>query len=139
MNKLSHFLRFFLPVILWALVIFAFSSYQTGTASEINWQDFAVKKMAHMTEYAVLTVLLYRGLFNSGVSKMNALIYSVVVAALYGASDEFHQSFTPGREPHLRDVVFDTIGAGLAAFILWKLLPKAPAKLRKLGENYQLI
>lgn len=135
----SHYVRFFLPVVLWAGVIFAFSSFPTGTATEIKWQDFVIKKSAHVIEYAILSVLLYRAFVNIGIAKGKALVLAVIISSLYGMTDEFHQSFTPGREPHFRDVIFDTIGASAAALIIWKVLPIAPVKLRKLAENYQLI
>ncbi|OGM31672.1 hypothetical protein A2803_04555 [Candidatus Woesebacteria bacterium RIFCSPHIGHO2_01_FULL_44_21] len=137
--KIPPKIRFFLPVILWAGVIFAFSSYPTGTTTEIYWQDFIIKKMAHMVEYGVLTILSYRAFWNSGDGKRNAMISAVALAVFYAITDEIHQSFTPGREPRARDIIFDTIGALGVAFIIWKLLPIAPARLRRWAENFQLI
>lgn len=57
---------FWLPVIVWLLIIFSFSSRPTGVASQISWQDFIVKKTAHVVEYAILSFLLFRALLNSG-------------------------------------------------------------------------
>jgi VanZ family protein len=127
-----------LPVLAWAAVIFAASSYPTARASSIHWQDFIIKKSAHMFVYFVLTILLYRALRLSGVGKKQAAWMSVIFAILYGASDEFHQSFTPGREPTLRDVIFDTIGSVIAIYSLWRLLPKAPKKLKKWAKSLQI-
>jgi len=79
--------------------------------SEIYWQDFIVKKTAHIIEYAILATLLYRALINSNVPRKEAGIYAVILSATYGISDEFHQYFTPGREPRVRDVFFDLFGA----------------------------
>lgn len=138
MKTTSHILRFFLPVILWAGVIFAFSSQPTGGASQIEWQDFIIKKSAHIFVYFVLSVLLYRSMINSGVQKKKAMYTAILLCMFYGVTDEFHQSFTPGREPTLRDVIIDTIGASLAIYYIWKLLPKAPPRLRNLAKNYQL-
>jgi VanZ family protein len=42
---------------------------------------------------------------------LKALILAWVIAAGYGASDEWHQRFTPGRTPDLRDVSSDALGA----------------------------
>lgn len=139
MTNLTKYIRFGLPVILWAFVIFAFSSQPTGSASTIDWQDFAVKKLAHMVEYAIFTALSFRAFWNVGIHKTNAIIYAVLLSFIYGASDEIHQAFTPGREPAVRDVVFDTIGASLAGYTLWRLLPKAPKPLKQLAANFQLI
>jgi VanZ family protein len=132
-------LSLWLPVILWALVIFLFSAKHAVSVSQIDITDFVVKKCAHIIEYAVFTTLLYRALYASGVSKKKAGIYSVILAVIYGLSDEFHQSFTPGRDPKLRDVLFDTTGAITAIYSVWNLLPKAPQKIKVLAKNLQII
>ena len=54
--------------------------------------------------------------------KINAGLLAILVSVIYGASDEFHQGFTPGREPRVRDVVFDTIGAIAGIYICKKYL-----------------
>ena len=108
-------------MVLWALLIFSFSSQPTGTVSEIHWEDFIVKKTAHVVVYFVLTMFTYRGLINSGVEKKKAGIISIIFSVLYGFTDEFHQGFTPGRDPRIRDVFFDTIGSGLFIYSIWKL------------------
>jgi len=132
-------IRYWLPVIVWAIVIFAFSSFPTGQASGIDWQDFIVKKTAHIVEYGILTLLLYRALKQSGIEKKDAALYSLTLAVFYAVTDEFHQSFTPGREPTLRDVIFDTIGGILAIYSLWKLLPKAPRPLTNWAKKLELL
>lgn len=137
-NKLQKILYLWLPVILWAFVIFLFSSMPTTPVSQIHLTDFFVKKSAHIIEYGVLTTLLFRALLASGINKKKAGLYSIIFAVLYGMSDEFHQSFTPGRDPKLRDVFFDTIGAVSSVYIIWNLLPKAPKKLKNLAKSLQL-
>ncbi len=131
--------KYWLPVVLWSSVIFMFSSLPTNRTSQIYWQDFIVKKTAHIVEYAIFTLLLYRALMESGIEKKKAGIYSIFLAILYGASDEFHQSFTPGREPTVRDVIFDTIGAVSIIYYIWNLLPKAPERLRTWARKWQLM
>lgn len=93
MNK---FIRFWIPVLGWAVVIFLFSSEALPPTSKIYWRDFIVKKSAHLIEYAVFATLLFRGFINSGVQRKRAVIYTLLASMLYGATDEFHQSFTPG-------------------------------------------
>lgn len=138
-NKTPLFFRFWLPVLIWLGVIFAFSSYPTGTATEIIWWDFIIKKTAHVVEYAILSLLFYRAFINSGVNKKKAGILAIFISVSYGLSDEYHQSFTPGRTPKLRDVGFDTIGAIGIIYIVWNLLPTMPGKLRMWAEKLQVV
>lgn len=118
--KSMRFTKFWLPVILWAGVIFTFSSQPTIQTTDFFLGDFILKKTAHLIEYAILAILIFRGLVNSDVNRNKALIFSILIAFLYGISDEFHQSFTPGREPKLRDVIIDTIGATIGVSSIWK-------------------
>jgi len=131
--------RFWTPPILWMLVIFSFSSIPQVATTQIYWQDFALKKTAHMIEYAVLAVLLFRALRSEKIGVKKSALIAFLFSAFYGMTDEFHQGFTPGREPHIRDVVFDTIGAGIGTYYLWKLLPKAPKRLAGWAKDFQLI
>lgn len=137
-NKIYGILYYWLPFLLWVLLIYSFSSHPTNPVSEVYWEDFVVKKLAHIVEYGILTLFLYRALIYQGLSKKSAGIISLLFAVCYGFTDEHHQSFVPGREPRLRDVFFDTIGALLAIFIIWKLLPKAPKRLRSWAKSMGL-
>jgi VanZ family protein len=134
-NPLYHF---WLPFVLWALLIFSFSAQPAYPVSEVKWQEFVFKKTIHVIEYGIFSALLYRALINSRVAKTNAGYMAIFISILYGITDEFHQSFSPGRLPSLRDVIFDTIGAILAIYFIWKLLPIAPKKLKQLAKSLQL-
>ncbi|MFZ5933134.1 MAG: VanZ family protein [Patescibacteria group bacterium] len=135
---MKKILKLWVPAFLWAAVIFLFSSFPTSKTSEIYWQDFIVKKSAHIVEYGIFAILLYRALKNSGVEKKNAGLIAILLAVIYGATDEYHQSFTPGREPRVRDIFFDTIGSVLAIYYLWNLLPKAPQRLKTWARRLQI-
>ena len=140
MEKIKHWSKFWLPVIFWAAVIFTFSSLTTSKTSEFYWQDFLVKKTAHLVEYAILFTLLYRGFKNSTFpSKQRIVLLAFLLVVLYAASDEYHQTFISGREGTLRDVIIDTFGATLAYLAIWRYLPKAPTKLKNWAKNWQLI
>ena len=104
-------LELWLPVLVWAGVIFGFSSLAINGEAQFSWWDFVVKKTAHVIEYFVLYWLLFRAWSDKN-SKVNrkVFVWSMVVAILYALSDEWHQTFVPGREGTLRDVGFDTIG-----------------------------
>ena len=76
------------------------------------------KKTAHVAFYGALTVALQRALN----LRPGSWRWALLGAALYGVSDEWHQSFVPGREATLRDVVFDVLGAGLGLWIHARLV-----------------
>lgn len=108
---LKQKLNLWLPVLIWAAVIFTFSSLPINQPAPFSLTDFIVKKTAHMTEYAILYFLVWRALSNRGTIKDKSLLWKIlIVTILYAASDELHQTLIPGREGTLRDVGFDTIG-----------------------------
>jgi len=108
-------LKLWLPVLLWAGVIFGFSSLAINKETEFSWIDFIIKKTAHVVEYGILFWLLVRAWTNKSFEiKPKIVIYAFVICILYALSDEWHQTFVPGREGTLRDVGFDTIGVFLS-------------------------
>ena len=135
---MKKIIKLWAPPVIWAVVIFLLSARAVTPASQIYWKDFIVKKTAHVIEYGILATLLYRALKESGVQKHNAGLIAILIALIYGATDELHQSFTPGREPRVRDVFFDTIGSVLAIYWLWNWLPKAPKRLKIWARRLQL-
>ena len=70
----------------------------------------------HLTAYGVLAGLLWWALRGSGVRY--PATWALVLAVLYGVSDEFHQSFVPGRDMSVSDLMVDLIGAGVALLIV---------------------
>lgn len=74
-----------------------------------------MKKTAHFVEYAILSFLVYRALVQSGARSKEAAIISIIFSILYAISDEWHQSFVPGREPSARDVAIDSAGVFFGA------------------------
>jgi hypothetical protein len=131
-------IQFWLPPVVWAALIFFVSSKPVATTTEIYWEDFIVKKTAHLIEYGIFAILLFRALKNSGMDKKRAMFYSVILAFFYAATDEIHQAFIPGRQSRARDIIFDTIGAVAGVYLLWKLLPKAPPKLKNWAKKFHL-
>lgn len=129
--RVRKFLFNFLPAIIWMGAIFYVSSFPTGKASEIQVQDFLLKKTAHVIEYAILAALLFRGFYGSGVGILKALLITFVCSVLFAASDEFHQMFVPGRGPHIRDVFIDATGASLSLGTIWYILQNQQKKLRQ--------
>lgn len=80
-----------------------------------------VRKGAHMTEYAILAILLFIWIGRWEISVLHRSSIAVIVTALYACSDEFHQLFVPGRAGCIRDVMIDSAGAllGLALLLLF--------------------
>ncbi len=68
-----------------------------------------------MFGYALLAAAYLRGLAYASKKGRGAVILAVLMAVLYAATDEFHQSFTPGRNPSPVDVGIDAIGAAVGA------------------------
>lgn len=127
MQKVKTLLNLWTPVLFWAALIFTFSSIQVGSASEFYWKDFIVKKTAHVIEYGIFATLVYRALINSNVNKIKSMWLSVLIAFLYGLTDEFHQSFTPGRGPKFTDVLIDTFGATFFIYGIINKIDKMPS------------
>ena len=100
-----------LPPLVWLAVIFTFSTRHGG--GHLGTGEIVLRKLAHVTEYLILTLLLLRALWRSGVAR--ALPTAAVAALAYACSDEWHQSFVPGRTATPRDVAIDGIGIALAA------------------------
>ena len=124
LDSSNTFLGKWLPVFLWACVIFALSSIQQITVTEFFIWDFAAKKVAHLTEYAVLYALFLRA------TEKNWVL-SFVLTMIYAASDEIHQSYVPGRTAAVYDLAFDFSGASISAYIIWKLRQIHPKKQKK--------
>ncbi len=129
-TRLLKFLNLWLPVILWAILIFKLSAGTVPIASSIFWQDFAVKKFGHFIFFGILAVLIYRGLVGVGIEKKKAAVWAVLSAFFYGATDEYHQMFTQGREARVRDVFVDGIGAGAFIFVIYRFFSFLPKEIR---------
>ena len=110
---MKKWLWYWSPPVLWMLIIFSFSSRQRTQVSDVYTLNFLFYKSLHVLEYAALYFLLFRAfLKNSSNQTMRkrAWIWAFVIAILYAASDEIHQTFVPTREGRPRDVAIDTIG-----------------------------
>ena len=113
-----------LPVVAWAAVIFAFSSIPSLSSGLGGW-DLVLRKLAHLTEYAILGAVLLRATRRPGLA--------LGLAALYAGSDEIHQHFVEGRHAAPLDVLIDTVGA-LAGILAWRGLMSRRARDARLAE-----
>jgi VanZ family protein len=109
-----------LPPILYLVAIFVLSSDSTPLLSPPSFPGG--DKVMHFSAYAGLGLLLCRAFAGSGLSPGAALALSVITACLYGASDEWHQSFVPHRMADAIDWLADTLGAATGSTIYVRLL-----------------
>lgn len=128
--KLFQKINLWTPPVVWALVIFSFSSGTVPKASPVYWEDFVVKKFAHVIFFGILALLVYRALLGEGFSRKKSAVIAVLVSVSYGVSDEYHQMFTQGREATVRDVLFDGLGASIAMFMTYNFLQKLPKQVK---------
>lgn len=115
---MKKFLWYWAPVLLYAGAIFYFSSIPiTGLPGP---GPAAIRdKYWHLAEFFVLAVLILRAW--RGYGWRNAYYFAVLLTIGYGALDEVHQLFVPGRVGSVVDVVMDGAGAvGILIFRMWK-------------------
>jgi hypothetical protein len=129
-RKILKFLDLWLPVLIWAALIFKLSSGTVPQVSASFWPNFAFMKSAHVLFFGFLSLLIYRGLLGEGLSRKKAVICAIIFTMFYGATDEFHQMFTQGREARVRDVFIDGFGALVITYLVYWLLPKFPKKIQ---------
>ncbi len=156
MRNSKAFLKYWLPVLLWMVLIFLASSdansYEHSSSllepllrwlaphlaqARIEVIHHIMRKCAHLTEYAVLALLLWRAIHNTrgeelpqlavarrllsiqGLWKWEDAGLALSIVFFYAATDEFHQIFVPTRTPALSDVGIDTCGGAAALIVLW--------------------
>ena len=121
-----------LPVVLWAGMISAFSTQYFGetytggfiypalklilphAAPETLVRiHHAIRKLAHLTEYAILAMLVWRAVEPGERRSLRAALLVLVACAAYASIDEAHQLVVEGRTASMLDVAIDTFGAGL--------------------------
>ncbi len=139
--KSNNSVKFWFPVILWMCFIFWMSTAMFGAQNtssiiepilrflmpsishrELEHLHFLIRKLAHLTEYFISGLLLFRA-FRGGSDEHHAwrwALYSFLVIVLIAASDEYHQSFIPDRTSSIFDVGIDTVG-GIAALAICTL------------------
>jgi VanZ family protein len=133
------------PVVLWTLLIF-WGSTDLGSERRtsrfigpfLRWLapgvsdatvesvQYTVRKAGHVSEYAVLAVLLWRALRRPVRDDRRPWSWrtaaaTLALAALYAVSDEYHQSFVATRYASALDVISDTVGALAGLGAVWAL------------------
>src|SRR5512144_69151 len=134
-TRITHY---WIPVLVMLLVQYtfstnAFSSDETSrfivpllivllrnpTSEQLMFWHHVIRKAAHVTEYCILGLLVYRA-FKVDVAKPSSVgILTVMFVAVAATMDEFHQSFVPSRGSSVYDVGWDCIGGLIAIMLLW--------------------
>jgi VanZ family protein len=137
---MRQFVKYWLPLLLWLCVIFVASTnlmsaehtsrfivpfllwLKPGMSPRTIWIILiGARKCAHVMEYAVLALLLWRALRSvpALLHRKTAVVFGAVLlgCALFAASDEYHQTFVKSRTPSVRDVFLDVTGAFLGLLI----------------------
>jgi VanZ family protein len=151
--NLNRFIKYWLPLLVWLGLIFLDSTDLMSAEHTsrfivpfLRWLKpdispemlvsihITIRKCAHVGEYAILALLLFRAAICMTNLKRSMLILCAsvwIVCFLVAASDEFHQTFVVSRGPSGTDVLIDGAGA-----ILGLLIGAVFAKKRstKLGE-----
>jgi len=134
---MKSFLKYWLPLVIWLGVIFVGSTDLMSTQHTsrfivpfLRWLDphiswaaintihTVIRKLGHVSEYAILALLLWRALCSGRTLRTETpILFGAVllVCAVFAVGDEFHQSFVGSRTPSDRDVLLDSAGALLGA------------------------
>jgi VanZ family protein len=130
---------FWIPAILVATLISIFSTrYFTGEQTGrviipiLHWffphalprtlylMHVGIRKLAHVTEFGAFSISLFHGIRGPRHGwRWSWALATLFLAVAYAGLDEWHQSFVPLRDPRVRDVAIDSLGALLAQGLVW--------------------
>lgn len=137
-----------LPAIVMAMIIFGFSKQDGEESSGLSYKaadiiltvcdkagiidcnennresmieavQFPIRKAAHMTEYAIFSIFVMIALIVDGINGVRIPVISAVIAIAFAATDEFHQTFVPGRYGCVLDVLIDAAGSIIGLIIVY--------------------
>lgn len=103
--------RAWMASVLWMAAIFGFSSIPGSSVPG------GLGAYAHFGVYALLGALLFVAFSHETAGPGRAVALAVLVASVYGVTDELHQAFVPGRVPDVADWGMDTLGALAGALL----------------------
>ena len=115
------------PVISLSILIFVASAQERAPIPDFGftWQD----KVFHFLAYLVYALTVYNAVRLSSITEWRRAMVILAVSALYGAADEWHQFYVPGRSSELLDWVADVLGASVVSITV---LIRARAKGKRL-------
>jgi len=113
---MSHSAGYRLLAVGWMMLIFFLSS-QPSLPAVLFFSGADL--LLHAVFYAILCVFLARSFTDPRFRNWNRVILLTILVMAYGITDEFHQSFVPGRDASIWDVLADNVGGFLAAVMLF--------------------
>ena len=124
---MTTFLRHWGPVCGYAGLIFYLSA-QPHPETHVPFVTYFSDKFLHAVEYAVFGALCYRAIRGSGnaVWRQHAIPAAILLASVYGMSDEVHQAFVPFRDSNWLDWLADTVGAALGVTAMHRVMSLRP-------------
>ena len=121
----EHTSRHIVPVLLWL---------KPGMSPQAIWMILVfTRKSAHVIEYTVLALLLWRALRSVSIFRTKTLVAfgaALLASAIFATSDEFHQTFIQSRTPSVRDVFLDVAGALVGLLIVSTFARRHPKQFR---------
>ena len=144
-RRLCLFIKFWLPPLLWMSLIFIGSAdsasvnrssriigpivqwlFPSMSEAGIGTCVLVIRKCAHITEYALFAILVWRALRQHTRQDRRPWSWreprwALACVFAYACVDEFHQLFVPGRGPSAYDVLLDTLGGAVGLWLLWRV------------------
>ena len=108
--RIVQLLSAYAPPIIWAGLIFFLSDQSTLPGASYPLIDLILKQSAHVFVYAALHFLIWR------INK-KSISTPLLVTFIYALTDEFHQSFIPGRTATIIDIGFDSMGIAISHYL----------------------
>lgn len=127
---MKRFLRLWGPPLAWMALIFLLSAQPDLPHAPEPWFDLVLKKVGHACMFGGLAWLYLRGLRGYVHAGGVLRVASIVLAVAYALSDEYHQTFVPGRHGTWFDVGVDTVGICAAMLLDWWLARRRARSLR---------
>lgn len=154
-----------LLIIIWMILVFSFSNQtntiSTGVSSKLTIKivnflhitdgctednakivvsniNHIIRKVAHYSIYALGGFLIYLEMALYKITFKFKVIFTQLIGSIYACTDEFHQSFVPGRSSEIRDVIIDSfgvLGGIIIAIITLLIIEKA---VRYIKDNNRL-
>jgi VanZ family protein len=139
--RLRSFLKYWLPVLLWIALIYSASADRKSAHHSSRFIEpiirrllpnlsdksvqaivYRVRKCAHLTEYAILALVVWRALRRSAKDapwRWRDAALALAFVASYAITDEWHQTFVPDRQGSIADVILDVCGGAAALLLLY--------------------